>query len=87
MARVADVVNKLLELGHQGIRPWTSRRIFGHQRIYTIAGHIEISGKFGFQVVGEVSEKLVNDCLAILEEFNKPVETKVSSDNEWVCPF
>lgn len=75
MTLASRVVNKLREIGYEHIKPWTSKRTFGYDRIYYFgSSYMELSGRFGFQVVGYIPEELIEDCKRMLAEVNKEIE-------------
>lgn len=67
MTLASDVANMLIEKGYKNIKPWTSSKTFGHERIYYKKGYVELSGKYGFRTVDlDIESKFTKDCESCL---------------------
>ena len=72
MTLASEIANMLTEKGYTGLKPWTSKKTFGYERIYFHLGFVELSGKFGFRAEKlELFPEFVSDAKACLIEYQE----------------
>ena len=78
MTLSADIANRLIAKGFRGFHPWSSGS--GHERIYYKDGHVELTGRNGFQAINlEEHAPFVQACLDCIKERNAERSDEVSS--------